>query len=506
MTIIVQPKRWLLTDFRSDRALQNFIKFNTVTKTDMFFQATSAWTALYETDYNGVPALAVPRRFNTEILNRFVDIDNEEVIKDMTFWKESPRKINVESVPRDEEQKRMLDFLLGRGKYEKLSSTSRRALFASTGTGKTFLTLKAVSEKNLFTFINCPDKKALLTWQQEIEKFTDITADEVGIMQGSDSLPKLLKSKEKYKIILGSSKTFSALIANNEYGTITEFFEKMGFGLLVHDEVHLNLMVVFFLEMMTRTRNTFYLTATIGRRMYKESKILEALMPPESATYVQAVKPRIEFFRCIFYSNPKEKSHTKGLQLPGGFNYIRHGKEYLLNEKYPYREPFLNEHLARVVKAARGALTNKSNKIAILSRTKEENTVIMESLTARYGNKLSIGLFNSDIVDMDERFKETDCQLIISTDKSFAGIINIPNLEAIIITSPISAEQHLLQIVGRIRKQEGKRTLVYMLADASFGSCYRALGYAKSAISDHCVSIEDVHLNQSTKFSTPFDD
>lgn len=500
MDIIIQPKRILIREFLDDRSLSYFHKYCTIQDIGMYFEVTKEWVAAFETSYNGVPYLAVPRRFNMDLIERNAVTD--EIVRDNHFIPHVTREITSTVEARSVEQQTMLDFVLGENKYAKINKQPRRALFADTGSGKTFMTLKSIAERQDFAFINCPDNKAIVTWKEEIAKFTDITPEEIGIVRGADSIPRLLKNKEKYKIILSSSKTFSSLILKNKTDVIEEFFNEMGFSLIVHDEVHLNIIVVFFIEMIASSRRTLYLTATPGRRIYKESKLLDSLMPNESCVFYEEIKPRFELVQCSYYSNPQLPAHVKGLNKPRGFDYINYGK-YLLNAKYPYREPYLDTCITKVVKAARKLLTNPDNKIAILGKTKEENNIMYDYLSNSEEFKgLTVGLFNSDIENIDERFKQTEAQLIVSTDKSFAGIINIPKLEAIILMHPTTSDEHFIQICGRIRREEGKRSLIFTMADFSFKRCKRASSQMKSILGERLISSRSYQLTKNPSSSS----
>ena len=504
MTIICQPKRLLITDFDSDDALSNFIRANTITDLDMYFNVSKEWISLFETTYEGQPVIAIPRRYSLPKLNKFTN--TAEVEKVSGYSTSSTRKITCKFDPKSEEQAGMLDFLLGRNAYSDLKNKPRRGLFARTGTGKTYLSIKYIAETKLFSFINCPNDAAILTWKQEIAKFSNIKQEEIGVVQGRDSLAKLIKNKEKYKIILGSTKTFSSLIYDNEHYLITEFFEKMQFGLTIHDEAHLNIIVLFFIEMCTNTKRTFYLTATPGRRLYKEKKLLEILMPPDDCLYFQKILKKYTVRLCKYYSNPEKPDHIKGLNKPRAFDYLKYGRDYLLHKDKPYMKPYLENIFRRVILAARKALTDPNHKVAIICKTKLENELIANYLKTAFP-KLTLGVFNSDIEDMDVRFEETNAQIIVTTDKSFAGILNIMKLEAIIFIHPITSDEHLLQIVGRMRDDvKGKKYLVYLLADGSFKRCLNSLNSASEVLEPHSVDMKTIVLNEKYTVKVSIDE
>ena len=499
-SVIIQPKRILIKDFYDDEAQGKFIRFNTITDHDMFFNLTKEWVSLYETEYKGEPVLAIPRRFPLEILSKFVNLKN--YIKDKPVLNYGSRNIINDFSPKSDDQKEIIDFLLGLDKYSKIKNKPRRGLFTETGSGKTFSTLKAIATESHFAFINCPDDKAILTWKQEIAKFTDILPEEIAVIVGRKSLDKIVEKKEQYKLVLGSSKTFSSLIASSDYAIIDAFFNDMEFSLIAHDESHLNLTVAFILEMITQPKRTYYLTATPGRRLYKESKLLENMMPSDDCIFRPDPVPRFIVRECVFYSNPQSPEHTKGVNKPRSFDYLHYSKHYLLNEKYPYKDVFLETVFKRILKAARKSITDKKlNKIAIVCKTKKENDLFAEYVAKEFPD-LTLGVFNSDIEDMDERYEQTNAQIIITTDKSFAGIINIIKLEAIILLFPISSEQHLLQIAGRIRREPNKKDNVYIIADFSFKRISKTLYNAKRILEPYSLSYGRIVLNTDTSKAT----
>lgn len=504
MAIICQSKRLLITDFDSDDALSNFIKSNTITDLDMFFNISKEWISLFETTYDGEPALAIPRRYPMNYLKRYTNVG--DIVKEPGYSKASTRKIKCTFNPKDAEQAEMLDFLQGINKYADIAKSPRRGLFARTGTGKTYLSIKYISNNSTFAFINCPDEKAILTWKQEILKFSDIKESEIGVMKGRESLSKLVKNKDNYKIILGSSKTFSSLINSNEHGLITEFFEDMEFGLTIHDEAHLNIIVLFFLEMCTNTRRTFYLTATLGRRIYKEGKLLEMLMPADNCLYFQEILEKYTVRVCKYHTNPIKPEHVKGLNRPRGFDYLGYGKKYLLNKDLPYMNKYLDEVMRRVVMAARKALTDPSHKVAIVCKTKLENEILSHFIAKTFP-KLTLGIFNSEIENINERFEQTNAQIILTTDKSFAGIINVSKLEAIIFLHPTTSEEHLLQIVGRMRDDVVKKKyLVYILIDASFRKCLASMSKALGVLEPHSIDVKTIVLNEKISVKVDIDE
>lgn len=504
MAVIIQPKRILIEEFVDDNATRKFFRFINVAKQGFYGEIVGEWSAAYEVIYNGKPHIAVPRRFNPDFLDDIISED-QEFIKDKFITPFDRIEFKFNAKPRNDIQRDIESFLLGTGRYTKLAKGSRRALFANTGTGKTFSTLNFIHTKGIRSFILCPDEKALKTWKDEIAKFTDIQTKEIFVIKGRESLAKFLKKKDDYKIVLGSSKTFSSLFINKNFTEVEDFFNNAGIGIMIYDEVHLNLMVTFFLEMIVGSRYTLYLTATPSRRIYKENKILESLFPSESFVYTEPKEPRFEYYSLKYYSN-LEKSDYSGIFMPKGTIYSKYSQKVLFNTKNKFSKQFEEEILPYIIKLAASKLTAKHHKIAFLCSTKEENYTIAEMIKKRF-KKLEIGMFNSDIENMEERFQQTNAKLIMSTDKSFAGIINIPDLEVIINLYPYSGESHILQMAGRLRKDPNRKSIFMQMADIS---CKRFANNARSSkqnFEEEILLEEELYLNdKQSKFSQEEDD
>lgn len=224
------------------------------------------WTCVTPVKYNNKEYLALPRLFPKKFLS---DITNDDsVVIDDYYIPFNKIDIENKSKPRNDIQSTLLDFLVGRNSYIDIKDKPRRGLFANTGIGKTFLTLKYISGYKLLACIFCPDDRAVATWIEEALKFTNLTEKDICVIKGRTTLNKLLKSKNNYKLYLFSNKTASAIIDNNEENLLVEFFEKKGIALKVFDEFHLYLKTIFHMDMNLNTYRTFYLTATNKMRLY----------------------------------------------------------------------------------------------------------------------------------------------------------------------------------------------------------------------------------------------
>jgi hypothetical protein len=491
--IIVQRNRILLSGLKEETH-SSFIKLNTIFNKKFTYGYETLWTALHEIKIDGKFFLCVPRGYTYSELKKYVE-DDGEVIKDPSHieYREASFNLNIE--PRDEIQKDILTFLHGTENYKDIKDKARRAVFADTGIGKTFITLKYISESKLFTCIMCPEDKSIKTWMQELEKFTDVKHDEIGIIKGSDSLNKIIKNKDKYKIVLVSNKTISSLFESKRFDEVYDFFNTMQFGLKVIDEVHLHLKTVFFLEMTVNLYKTFYLTATDNRRIFKENEVLKRMMPEDSCVYRQPTVKKFEFYSVEYYSNPKDRKHVRGIEKPNGFDGLLYLK-YILNESLPYKDFYIEKVLLPSLRIAFKVIKNEPYKVAILFKSIDAGNIIVKYLQDNncFPGK-SIGVFNSTISDIHLRMLELDKDIIVSTDKSFSGMINIKGLAVIINCLPITSIAHIKQIMGRLRDEGTKRRVFIQHTDRSFKKAAGMVYREKKIVEDICTSMEVIKVN-----------
>lgn len=503
MAVIFQRNRILVDEIWEDKKSE-FVKKNTVFDKNMSFGYTEKWVGFTEVLYNGKPYIALPRNYPLAYLKPYL-IEHEFIRDDYYFPYKLIEDIKCEASPRDELQVKLLDFLIGRNEYIDLKNKPRRGLFADTGVGKTFLTLKYICGFKIMACIFCPDDRAIKTWKDEIAKFTNIQEKEIAIVQGRSSLKGILKKKDTYKIMLFSNKTFSSMVDSNDEEVLIDFFKEMEVGLKVHDEMHLHLRVVFFSDMILQIARTIYLTATDVMRIYGEQKIMNNLKPSEDCIYKQEVVEKFNFVKILYHSNPTDKAHSKGIEKPNGFDALSYLK-YIMSENLPYRDFFFEKVIRPTIKLAIKKSNDPDNfKIAILTKTKAAGLEIASFLHENYPDK-TIGIFTSDIPDMKIREKELEKNFIISTDKSFSGILNIYNLSVIINSTPVTSEAHITQIMGRLRKEKDKPRVFIQLCDYSFKKAKNMM-YRQSKICEPIsVSISEIKVNPPLKMEIEEDD
>ena len=488
--IVIQNNRILINSnslVTDESDLKKFIKFNEVYKRNIHSGVPEyQWTAMSEVQLQGITFVALPRMYPHKEIIKYIDKSESEIkiLKDANYYELADRKINLKCTaePRNDLQKDILEFIHNDSNNLK---NFRKSIFADTGIGKSFLSIKTICDSKYVTAIFCPDDKSIRTWIDEFKKFTDIKDEEFMIVKGAESVIKFVNQEDAfdhvYKIILISNKTIKSLIDKGEVLKVKELFNILQVGLKVFDEVHLHIQTIFHVEMNIVTKSSLYLTATDSRKDPKESKILEYILPSEKNTYRYVEEYKYNFHYVKYYSNPESKEAIKGINKPFGLDLLKY-MDYVLNSKYEFFNTYKNRIIIGALKYANKLINGRDDlKISYVMRTKKDGYKVGEFLK-EWDPSLELGFFNSDIEDINLRMAENDKSIIITTDKSYAGMINVEGLSVIIIPFPITSESHIRQIIGRIRTSEDKPVHVIQFVDLSFKKMHGMLSRQKSML------------------------
>jgi hypothetical protein len=220
------------------------------------------------------------------------------------------------------------------------------------------------------------------------------------------------------------------------------------------------------------------------------------MTPSEEYVFKQDYVKKFDFVEVEYYTSP-EKKHQTGINKANGFDALVYLK-MLLNDKLPYKEFFLNEVILRTLKYSLKKITDSNSRIAILAKTNEAGEIIGEFIKKHYPD-LTIGYYNSKITNIHERQLQLSNNIIISTDKSFSGIINIERLEVIINCTPITSEAHILQIAGRLRKEDNKKRIFIQLADFSFAKARGMMVRLRKIMEKVSLSMNSFQVNKPNK-------
>ena len=399
---------------------------------------------------NGSLTMVIPRSFPLALLEIMFPDHNTVYVNDMT---EIPTvHIECKGKPRDDLQENCITYMLETDKRPQL------LLHLRVGEGKTWLALKYISEVSRLAVIIVDEEKTLKQWKDRIIEHTDIKEEEIGIIQGSASFEKILKNKDKYRIYLGIHRTFHNIIEKDKK-YLNSFFRQLGIGVKVFYEAHFEWQNIFAIDSYTNVRKTIYLTGTASKSNWKDDKLLSYIIPVRfSFGHGSANIKKEEKYHHIHayaYTTHCDPNSAMAQSKRRGYN-VNSWAEYTLED--PKRIQAMCKVADFLIQ--RFAKKYGVERCVIILKTLEQCAAFKQLLIEQNYEESDIGMFNTLIADVNERFKELTKPLIISTDKSMGKALDT-DLDCIITFVPTSNKPGILQLSGRLRKEKTKGVFCY---------------------------------------------
>jgi superfamily II DNA or RNA helicase len=427
--------------------------------------------------------LFLPRGFDVKYLQYLFQDKKLFVNQKADDSKTAIFKCDVE--PRDKDQEKAIDFLLGDGEFKDTSDLSQRMLCLKTGGGKTYCTINALSHFRKRVMIIVDQDKIMQQWKNEFLKFTNLNEKEVYLISGSSTMHKIMNSRSDlpYKVYIASHRTLSAF-AGDDWSKVTDFFNKVKIGVKVFDEAHVEYRNIFMLDTFTNTQNTIYLTATPGRSNPLEDAVYKNSfkMVPQFGLSEKFEDP-YHYLYYISYNSSPPSSVVAKCQTRRGFD-ANMFSDYTFNHRY---DDFI-EMITKILDLVIG----KGGKTAIILHKNEHIKRLAKTLNQIYPN-LDIGIFSS-IVKKDEREKELDKDLILSTDKSLGKAVDVKGLQFLIMTVPTSSKIVAEQTLGRLRKIDKKKSFYFDITDVGFKSCVNQRRLRRQVLDQKAVKIKTLNM------------
>lgn len=359
--------------------------------------------------------------------------------------------------PRDKDQEEAISFLLDK-------TCSQKMLSLNTGGGKTYCTINTLSKMKKRAMIIVDKDKIMQQWKSEILKFTDLEEDDIYLVSGSQSINKIMKDKSdpKYKIFIASHRTLASYAGEN-WDNITNFFKKLKIGCKVFDEAHVEVKNIFMLDSFTNVAQTIYLTATPSRSHPLEDRVYQLSFEnmPKYGLENKFVEPHNIIYYISYDSHPDNLTVAR-CKTKRGFD-TNEFSNYTFNKNYDQFFDIICQLLKITLK--------QSGKTTIILHKNDHIEKLKKNLEEVFDG-IDIGTFSSIIPNKDQREKELDKKVILSTDKSMGKAVDIKDLQFVIMTVPTSSKVVAEQTLGRLRKlRDGRNTIYFDLTDIGFKSC-----------------------------------
>lgn len=396
--------------------------------------------------------------------------------------------IMIKNMPRDDEQREALRFILGKAEYHNNSTKSQLSINLNTGKGKTYVTVAAISYWLVRSMVIASTKGIINQWKDRIEEYTDIKSREIYIIEGSDSINKLYnRDIGKYKIFLASHATLKSYGDKNGWDKIGELFRYLKIGIKVYDEAHQNFDNILKIDYHTNTYKNLYLTATPKRSAQNEDQIYQLTFKnvPKIDLFKEDKDPHTQYIAMHFNSKPSPIIVSK-FKNKFGFDRLAYIDWVVNNER------FLN--FAYVLMDKVFKLTNDGTKALIYIGTNKAITKFYEFLINAYPQyKNQIGIYTSIIPD-DQKEDQLNNRIILSTTKSCGAAMDIYGLKVtVVLAEPFRSEVLARQTLGRTRADN---TFYIDCVDDGFFYCKSYFSSKKSIFNKYATKCTNIVMNE----------
>ena len=412
--------------------------------------------------------------------------------KPLVYKKEcNPRRkvtFPIMSPPRNEVQKEAVRFLSGFEEYKRMAGESQQVLSLPTSAGKTYCAISACSLLNTVTMVIVGTDDLRKQWRDRIKEYTKLPDSSICLISGRPVIEKLLKYKERklanYAFYITTHTTLRSYMNSAGFDSLNPLFEKLGIGIKIVDEAHLQYLNTFVIDYATNVWKTFYLTATFAQSEQFEDALFQRafnkvfklrIAPPE--------RKHVIYIALLFSSraNTVEKMAMKGKKGLSKHKYI----EYALQSGAilePYRY-IINLFINRM---------RLEGKILVLSPKQDSCDILKQVTDEMLPNYATCVHYSGNKVDNFEPYG-----IIFATSSMLGTGNDIKGLRAIINLEPIRSKRNTLQVWGRLRMYaENKDTYYVEIVDKSIPSVMDMFRDRRKLLGDYCKQYNEVDLTK----------
>ena len=349
-------------------------------------------------------------------------------------------------------QEPIIDYIVEDGKI--------KVVTLDPGRGKTFIALRAMNILETRVFFNI---KAMYIekWIADAKEAFNLKKGDLMVVKGSSHLKRLIdlaKAGElEAKIILCSNMTFYKYLKDFEYwredmlelgyGCLPgDFFETLGVGLRVIDEVHQDFHLNFRQDLYTHVPKTLSLSGTLEsddafiNRMYE-------IMFPHDQRYKGNTRDIYIGVEALFYTfwNVDEKIRYVNKAMKS-YSHI------LFEQSVMKNKPVLKQYVDMVADITQDRYVDvrqKGQKMLNFQATVDLCTITAKELQRRHPT-LKVTRYVSE----DDYEEMLECDIIVSTLKSLGTAIDVPGLRVALLTDGLGSRQANLQCMGRLRRMK----------------------------------------------------
>ncbi len=414
------------------------------------------------------------------------DKSNENIIEYRPFT--SPINVKSEFGYRDEFQKDAVYFMTKRPQ----DNIHYRLVSLPPGEGKTFCAIEAMCKYNRKTLIVA--SSLVDQWAREILHFTDIDYKKIyEIKDNVKSLKDLLTNKynyNSYDVYIASLRTLANSVEDGSYG---KFLTKMGIGLKIVDEIHLQTYTNLWLDMQEPIQETIYLSATPGRSAPNEDYVLRLVFKnlPEYGNYVEEKLPKyLNAIYVYFDSNPTFMEANK-CNTMRGFSQVEYAK-HIFSEK----------HVEQTFDMIKWAVdislkTMDSDEKMVIIFELSENVEFVKRVLEKMYPDVSVGNYTGS---GPHKKDELNNRIILTTDSSFGTGSDLKGkLRVLLNTTTYSSQITARQLPKRLRAIPDKSVYYIDMVNTGFSGSMRQYNNRSRIINKYALTINKRYYNRDIK-------
>lgn len=362
-------------------------------------------------------------------------------------------------VPKNDDQREVIQYLSEH-------SLERKAVAAQTGFGKTVCAIAGAVGYGERTLIIAP-ANVIEQWRQAILKFSTAKADQICVLQGYDSIRKLLKHPDRYDWLLCSIRTLVqwAQRATEPYRLIPlverTLYQEVKIGTRIIDETHLNFEAVVCLDLHSICAHNIYMSATFVRSDAHENRIFSRIFPKDMRFMEDKFDKYIDVVDITYHGGvPTVAVDFDPVRNSKGYNHFKY-------ENYLLKRPLLLEQWFHEV-----ILPTLKRYYLLLRRPGERVLIFVAEIDMAQALKhyLEEQLPQEQIIayvgDMTQEQLEGQ-QIIISTPGKTGTGTDIKQLRTVICTVSQRSVANINQFRGRLRKLQDVTPIYCELTDVN---------------------------------------
>lgn len=425
--------------------------------------------------------LMLPRGVDIGYLERL--FHSEAIIKLDTDPIGDIGSVMLKVKPRDEVQQEAIKFMLSIDKYYHNETKTMMSINLGTGKGKTYCAVAVAAYLGLRTIVITDSKEWLNQWKTRFIEYTDIKPEEIYMISGAPSMMKLFnRDPSTYKVILSTHSTLKSVGDSQGWNKISELFQYCQIGIKFFDEAHLNFDNMFQIDCYTNSYISYYLTATPMRSDYKEDTVYGLYFKnvPSIDLFDSENDPHTKYAAIKFKSNPSPLEYKKcknnyGLNRPAYIDYIVH-----------------NDEFRKVLRILVWQALNKIGKSLFYVGTNEAILHVKKMIYEDFPELINlVGVYTS-ITPPEEKQKELDKKIILSTTKSAGAAMDISNLvETVPLAEPFKSKVLAQQTLGRTRSND---TIYKDIVDMSFLQTKKFYEFKKPVFKKYATECVEVNM------------